>query len=71
MAELYHWLSRPARNLGMMKKTASGVLVTLPCSRTGSMLRASKWLRPCWVDFFDHSYQLLMKIRPNLSKSYL
>ena len=41
--------------MGMMKKSASGVLALLPCSRTESTLRASKWLRPCWTDFFDHS----------------
>ncbi|MGV7227802.1 MAG: hypothetical protein ACQ9IQ_03995 [Nitrospirales bacterium] len=30
----------------MVKKAASGVLAILPCSRTGSMLRASKSQRP-------------------------
>jgi hypothetical protein len=35
--------------LGMLKKAASGVLAILPCSRTKSMLRAPKWLRPCWT----------------------
>ena len=38
--------------MGMLKKTASGVLAMLPCSRTVSTLRASKWLRPCWTAFF-------------------
>jgi len=32
---------------GMLKKAASSVLAILPCSRTESTLRASKWLRPC------------------------
>ncbi len=40
---------------GMLKKAASGVLALLPCSRTMSTLRASKGLRPCWTDFFEHS----------------
>ncbi|MFB3115397.1 MAG: hypothetical protein ACE1ZW_05400, partial [Nitrospirales bacterium] len=35
---------------GMFKKAASGVLALLPCSRNMSTLRASKWLRPCWID---------------------
>ncbi len=50
----------------MLKKAASGVLAILPCSRTESTLRASKGLRPCWIDpserlracFFEHSLQL-------------
>jgi hypothetical protein len=37
----------------MLKKTASGVLATLPCPRTENTLRVSKWLRPCRADFFD------------------
>jgi hypothetical protein len=41
--------------MGMLKKAASGVLTFLPCSRTKSTLRASKGLRPCWTDFFEHS----------------
>jgi len=45
---------------GMLKKAASGVLAILPCSRTESTLRASKGLRPCWTDFFEHSLQLMM-----------
>ncbi len=45
---------------GMLKKAASGVLALLPCSRTESTLRASKGLRPCWTDFFEHSLQLTM-----------
>ena len=49
-------------NMGMLKKAASGVLAILPCSRTGSTLRASNWLRPCWTDFFDHSRRLLIPI---------
>jgi hypothetical protein len=43
----------------MLKKAASGVLALLPCSRTGSTLRASKRLRPCWTNFFEHSLSLL------------
>ncbi|GEM_PF-5989580 len=39
----------------MLKKAASGVLAVLPCSRTQRTLRASKRLRPCWTDFFEHS----------------
>ncbi len=54
---------------GMLKKAASGVLALLPCSRTMSTLRASKWLRPCWIDpseklracFFEHSLPLTMR----------
>jgi len=46
----------------MLKKAASGVLAILPCSRTMSTLRASKWLRPCWTDFFEHSLQLMMAV---------
>ncbi len=41
----------------------------LPCSRTPCTLRASKWLRPCWIDpserlracFFEHSLPLTMR----------
>ena len=62
---------------GMLKKAASGVLASLPCSRTVSTLRAPNWLRPCpwkraswrpWVwagdkaIFFDHSPRLLISI---------
>ena len=47
-----------------MKKAASGVLAPLPCSRTGSTLRAPKGLRPCWTDFFEHSRQWRMSISP-------
>jgi len=47
--------------MGMLKKAASGVLVLLPCSLTKSTLRASKWLRPCWTDFFEHSLPLTMR----------
>ncbi len=46
----------------MLKKAASGVLAILPCSRTPCTLRASKWLRPCWTDFFEHSLQLMMAV---------
>ncbi len=45
---------------GMLKKAASSVLALLPCSRTMSTLRASKGLRPCWTDFFEHSLPLTM-----------
>jgi hypothetical protein len=48
--------------MGMLKKAASGVLALLPCSRTESTLRASKWLRPCWTDFFEHSLQLMIVV---------
>jgi len=47
---------------GMLKKAASGVLALFPCSRTESTLRASKGLRPCWTDFFNHSPPLLTSI---------
>jgi len=47
---------------GMLKKAASGVLAILPCSRTPCTLRASKWLRPCWTDFFEHSLQLMLAV---------
>ena len=46
----------------MLKKAASGVLAILPYSRTPCTLRASKWLRPCWTDFFEHSLQLMMAV---------
>jgi len=49
-------------HLEMLKKAASGVLAILPCSRTPCTLRASKWLRPCWTDFFEHSLQLMMAV---------
>ncbi len=45
----------------MLKKAASGVLALLPCSRTMSTLRSSKWLRPCWTNFFEHSLPLTMR----------
>jgi len=45
--------------LGMLKKAASGVLALLPCSRTGSTLRASKRLQHCWTNFFEHSLSLM------------
>jgi len=57
---------------GMLKKAASGVLwlcqsgshrqgvAVLPYSRTMSTLRASKRLRLCWTDFFEHSLPLKM-----------
>ncbi len=54
------WLTFRMQSLsGMLKKAASGVLAILPCSRTKSTLRASKWLRPCWTDFFEHSPSLM------------
>jgi len=46
---------RPVSFVGMLKKAASGVLAFSPCSRTERTLRASKRLRPCWTDFFEHS----------------
>ena len=54
----------------MLKKAASGVLALLPCSRTMSTLRASKGLRPCWIDpserlracFFGHSLPLMLSV---------
>jgi len=46
--------------LGMLKKATSGVRALLPCARTKSTLRASKWLRLCWTDFFEHSLPLTM-----------
>ncbi len=44
----------------------------LPCSRTGSALRVSIWLRPflrlCsgqgWTDFFEHSLSLMLAVFP-------
>ncbi|MEC4681100.1 MAG: hypothetical protein VST67_10435, partial [Nitrospirota bacterium] len=45
----------------MLKKAASGVLAIVPCSRTESTLRASKWLRPCWTDCFEHSLPLTIR----------
>jgi len=52
--------------MGMLKKAASGVLALLPCSRTMSTLRASKGLRPCWTEFFDHSHRLLISVSPSV-----
>jgi hypothetical protein len=56
--------------MGMLKKSASGVLAILPCSRTPCTLRASNngeafqdltsHLRPCWTDFFEPSLQLMI-----------
>ncbi len=48
----------------MLKKAASGVLALLPCSRTMSTLRSSKWLRPCWTNFFEHSLPLMLVVCP-------
>jgi hypothetical protein len=31
-----------------------------PCSRIPHTLRASKWLRPCWTDFFEPDPQPLL-----------
>ena len=53
----------------MLKKATSNVLALLPCSRTKSTLRASKGLRPCWIDpserlracFFEHPLPLTMR----------
>jgi hypothetical protein len=53
----------PTANLGFcgtIEKAASGVLTILPCSRTDSMHRASNGLRPCWTNFFDHSFKLML-----------
>jgi len=55
--------------MGMLKKAASSVLAILPCSRTMSTLRSSKWLRPFlrlrsgqdWTNFFEHSLHLTMR----------
>ena len=49
----------------MLKKAASGVLALLPCSRTKCTLRASKGLRPCWTDFFEHSLSLMLVVSPD------
>jgi len=54
----------------MLKKAASGVLAFLPCSRTESTLRASKWLRPCWTDFFEHSLPLMRAGLPGASMAH-
>ena len=50
--------------VGMLKKAASGVLALLTCSRTACTFRASKGLRPCWTDFFDHSPWWLISVVP-------
>jgi hypothetical protein len=55
---------------GMLKKAASGVLAILPCSRTPCTLRASKGLRPCWTDFFEHSLSLMLAVCSGASKGY-
>jgi len=39
--------------MGLLKKVASGVLASFPCSRTGSTLCAQNWLRPGWTSFFE------------------
>jgi len=54
----------------MLKKAASGVLALLPCSRTESTLRVSKWLRPCWTDFFEHSLPLMRAGLPGVSMGH-
>ncbi len=54
----------------MLKKSASGVLAILPCSRTERTLRASKWLRPCWTDFFEHSLPLMRAGLPGASMGH-
>ncbi len=64
--------------MGMLKKAASGVLALLPCSRTESTLRASKGLRPCWIDpserlracFFEHSLPLMRAVFPGASMGH-
>ena len=38
----------------MLKKSASGVLGPLSCSRTSCTLRALKGLWPCWTVLFEH-----------------
>jgi hypothetical protein len=43
----------PDAVMGLLKKAASGVLAIFPCSHMTHTLRASKWLRPCWTDFFE------------------
>jgi hypothetical protein len=43
---------------GLLKKAASGVLAIFPCSRITHTLRASKWLRPCWTNFFEPTRSL-------------
>jgi len=43
---------------GRLKKAASGVLAIFLCSRTGSTLRAKKWLWPSWTDFFEPTQRL-------------
>ena len=66
-SRLAAWLVLSIR--GMLEKAASGVLALLPCSRTMSTLRSSKWLRPCWIDpserlracFIEHSLPLTMR----------
>ncbi len=63
----------------MLKKSASGVLAILSDlrarklgalrrsrSRTMSTLRASKRLRPCWTDFFEHFLPLKYGAHLNL-----
>jgi len=63
---------------GMLKKAASGVLALLPCSRTERTLRASKGLRPCWIDpserlracFFEHSLPLMQAGLPGTSMGH-
>ncbi len=54
----------------MLKKAASGVLALLPCSRTESTLRASKGLRPCWTDFFEHSLPQMRAGLPGASMGH-
>ncbi len=42
----------------------------LPCSRTESTLRASKGLRPCWTNFFEHSLPLTREGLSRASMGY-
>ena len=56
------WVLKSARYeklfMGLLKKTASGVLAIFPCSRTPCTLRAQKWLWPCCTDFFEPTRNL-------------
>ena len=46
--------------MALLKKSASGVLASFPCSRIASTLRAQNWLRPCWTNFFEQRLAIEM-----------
>ena len=61
-AKIYYWgmlKKPPAAFPGFAEAARTDIVTILPYSRTGSTLRASKRLRPCWTNFFEHSLSLM------------